>query len=169
MTLEERFRAFVNLVPTERGCILWTGHTNRHGYGRISAGSVTDGSKRMILVHRLVLEWKLGRPIREDAMHSCGVHACVNPDHLREATRSENMATYPERGGNPRGSPCKGNRGEKHGMARLIAENILEIRALYADGKTQRQIAGMFGVSRSHIGKIITRKVWAHLDGGDAE
>lgn len=36
---------------------------------------------------------------------------------------------------------------------RLTEEQAAEVRALYADGMTQQAIAGMYGVSRSVIGR----------------
>ena len=81
LTLEQRFWSKVHKAA---GCWEWTASTS-NGYGLIDV----DG--RMRLAHRLAWEMTTG-PIPEgmDVDHRCGNHACVNPAHLRIATRSQN-------------------------------------------------------------------------------
>lgn len=68
-------------------CIVWTGVLNRGGYGRLQVNG------RMVLAHRYAYEREHG-PISEGAEvdHTCWNRACVNPEHLRLATRSQNGA-----------------------------------------------------------------------------
>lgn len=58
---------------------------------------------KMLRVHRMVLERKLGRPIAPGllARHMCehryppgdtSYRRCINPDHLEEGTKRENAA-----------------------------------------------------------------------------
>lgn len=55
-------------------------------------------------------------------------------------------------------------RGEAHGMSKLTATKVIEIRALYAAGGiTKTDIAARFGVHRSLIYLIIIRKKWKHV------
>lgn len=55
-------------------------------------------------------------------------------------------------------------RGEQHGMAVLTPAEVLEIRALYADGNVgQCVLARRFGVGQGAISRIVLRKSWAHL------
>jgi len=55
-------------------------------------------------------------------------------------------------------------RGEKNHASKLTEDNILKIRKLYSTGKYfQKELGKMFGVSRGHIGYIVTRKSWTHL------
>lgn len=135
--------AFVEWVMLQQtgDCIIWpfTQHTN--GYGSIGHG---------IRVHRLVCERAYGPPPEaQDAAHSCGVKLCVNPRHLRWATRSENEADKERHGTKARG--------ERSGRAKLTAADVAFIRA--ASG-TNREIARRFGISDVQVSAIRRGKSW---------
>ena len=54
--------------------------------------------------------------------------------------------------------------GERHGMAKLTENDVLEIRSEYARGsKSMGKIAEDFEVSQSAISLIILRKNWTHI------
>jgi hypothetical protein len=86
----ERFWAKVEKTET---CWNWTGYKNRQGYGHIAREPGSAGSK---LSHRVSYEMANG-PIPEgmDIDHICHNKSCVNPAHLRVATRKENMENRP--------------------------------------------------------------------------
>lgn len=66
------------------GCWEWTGQTN-NGYGRLSWG------KRMDYAHRISFRLTTGpTPPGMDIDHICHNTICVNPAHLRLASRSQN-------------------------------------------------------------------------------
>lgn len=54
-------------------------------------------------------------------------------------------------------------RGEAVGTSKLTSAIVIDIRALYAGGKTQKQIAKQFGLNQTTISKIVTRKQWTHI------
>jgi DNA invertase Pin-like site-specific DNA recombinase len=67
------------------------------------------------------------------------------------------------------GAPIAGGEradGEKHGNAKLTAENVRELRSLYSDGATLRQLADKFGVSNVSIYNAVSGKTWRSLDAG---
>ncbi len=58
----------------------------------------------------------------------------------------------------------KGKAGEGNGRSKLLPNDVLEIRRLYAaGGTTYLRIAGAFGVSISHVSSIINNRYWRHI------
>ena len=83
-TFETFKESFVE-CPTS-GCWLWTGTIMKNGYGQ------TTRDSKKVLAHRLSFEYYHGPiPAGMDIDHKCGLRCCVNPEHLRLATRSQNM------------------------------------------------------------------------------
>ncbi len=87
-------------------CLLWPYKQNGHGYGSVWV----DGHARQ--AHRVVLELTEGSP--EDplmeAAHQpvvCHNRLCVNPRHLRWATKSENQLDRRLDGTNIKPQPAK--------------------------------------------------------------
>lgn len=70
----------------EAECLVWTGHINEDGYGRLSVKG------KLMLAHRYVWEQQHG-PIPEgmEVDHTCWNRACIAPQHLRLATRQQNV------------------------------------------------------------------------------
>lgn len=75
------------------GCWEYRGGRNEQGYGLV----------RKTRAHRIAYEHANG-PIadRRHVLHSCDNPPCVNPDHLRAGTATDNMADCLERQRNPR-------------------------------------------------------------------
>ncbi|EHK3197050.1 HNH endonuclease [Enterobacter hormaechei] len=67
-------------------CLLWTGAKNSKGYPQLKS----EG--RIISAHRYAWEREKGQiPDGMEIDHICRNRACVNVNHLRLATRSQNM------------------------------------------------------------------------------
>lgn len=71
-------------------CLIWPYGDSGNGYGRIMVG------RKASRAHRVMCEIKHGPAPHEglEAAHSCGNGhiGCVNPNHLRWATRGENQS-----------------------------------------------------------------------------
>lgn len=131
-------------------CLPWPHGVNRFGYGLINV----DG--RSTLVSRLICKRSHGEPPAEktDAAHSCGNPNCVNPRHIRWATRAENMADKERHGTTPRGS--------QNGHAKLLEADVRSIRA--QPNRSYIELAREFGVAKGTIVNIRLRNTWAWLD-----
>lgn len=76
------------------GCVVWTGHLDREGYGQV----VVDG--KPVGAHRYAWEREHG-PIPEGLVvdhQLCHERSCVNVGHLRVCTQAQN--TYNRKGAN---------------------------------------------------------------------
>lgn len=142
------------LTHTGQNCLLWPYSGDRNGYGTIQYEGRTQ------LAHRIVCKLANGPPptSTHDAAHSCGKghEGCVNPQHLRWATRAENMADCIKHG--------TSNRGERCGSAKLTREQVREIRALRSNGATLKELATQFGIGQQTVSHIHRRTTWAWLD-----
>ena len=136
----------------ENGCWNWTACISTGGYGFFR-----DNDKNLY-AHRISLELKLGRPIADGlcANHTCKQNRkCVNPDHLYEGTYKQNT--------NDRDKDGTTRRGEEHGMSKLTADDIREIRVLIGFGFSQTELGQMYGVRQETISQVILGKKWKHI------
>lgn len=148
-------------------CWTWTGRPNEKGYGRFGI------NYRNVFAHRF--SWLITHgdiPEGLNVLHKCDNPICVRPDHLFLGTIADNNEDMRSKG---RAAPMpktpnigrfqRGGRmsGENHHLARLTANDVLEIRNLRATGTRLRVLAQRFGVSEANISQIAKRKVWKNV------
>ena len=146
----------------ENECWLWEGGLCSGGYGQFTLG----GGK----AHRYSYMVYVGKiPKGLFVCHKCDVTRCINPNHLFLGTYLDNFRDMKEKG--------RSARGERNRGAKLIAEQVLEIRAMYAllarsrgNCRARRNtegnvasIAAQYGVSAGAIHRIIARDTWKHI------
>lgn len=134
-------------------CIPWPFAIGKLGYGVM----VYRGKRRV--ASRVMCIIAHGEPPTKkyEAAHSCGNGhiGCMNPQHLRWATKLENHHDKIAHGTRARGETVNG--------AKLNREQVLKIRSL--EGRfTQAKIGQMFGIGQTQVGFIFKRKSWAWLD-----
>lgn len=133
-------------------CLLWPFSKNGSGYGVVWV----DGKQTS--AQNIMCRMAYGDPPthRHQAAHSCGRgrDRCINPRHLRWATRKENCADQIEHGTAPRG--------ENQGGSKLTKEQVREILSLKGI-VLQRELAVRYGISQSHVSRIQRRGEWAWL------
>src|SRR5574340_407485 len=152
-SLLERF--FDKVSPEAlTGCWLWTGAVKELGYGVIGLGTREQGTSK---AHRVSWELHNGPiPSGLNVLHSCDTPSCVNPDHLRLGTLSDNARDCVNRGR----LKLPDNRGERAAWSKLTAADVLEIKTRQASGA---DYARRFNVSRSAIYEIWRGKNWASV------
>lgn len=139
-----------SLSRLDNGCLVWTGVVDKDGYGR---RGVQIGEKR---AHRYAYARANGDiPKGMLVRHSCDNPACCEPSHLSLGSQADNIKDKVLRNRQAKGSLI--------GKALLTEDMVREIRALYASGMTQTQIAGMFPVTQSSVSLIVLRKQWKHI------
>ena len=151
----QELKRFVQYAIAYAGdeCLLWPFGKNHEGRGLISYKDVKGR-----YVHRFVCKAVHGEPPSSlhEAAHSCGNGhlSCITPNHLRWATKLENIADMIKHG-----TSLKGTR---HHKAKLTENDVIHIRSK-AGVMTQDQLSYLFGVSRSQISHIVNRKNWTHV------
>ena len=134
-------------------CWTWPFAT-AHGYGTVAVNN------RMVFAHRVVCERVRGAApsSKHEAAHSCGRgrFGCINPHHLRWATRRENMADRVLHG--------TSNRGSSHGLAKLTPEAVIAIRREYATGQVlQRELAEKYNIKQETVSGLVRGTRWGWL------
>jgi hypothetical protein len=136
------------ITTTDAGCWEWKGAKHRQGYGSIRAKGKT------VLAHRLAWEIWNGE-IQEDmcVCHRCDNTSCVNPEHLFLGTQKDNM------------KDCKFKDRMHRNVAKtrrckLSYEQVIEIKKLFEDGVSRKDLMVKYTVSQTCIAKIVTGQSW---------
>jgi hypothetical protein len=157
------FRLHMPGDPPEAECWLWTGRRNEGGYGVIECqlGKVRFRAR----AHRVSYALFVGViPPGLILRHSCDNPPCCNPQHLLIGTRTDNSLDKVSRDRQSRGEAhALKTRGEDHYKARLTEADVLAIRSHAARGELHWFLADEYGVAKSHISNIVTRRTWKHI------
>lgn len=145
-------------------CWPWQGWY-RHTYGSISFKGKPQYS------HVLALWLTTGVwPSGLHTCHSCDNPACCNPAHLFLGTDQDNSDDKCRKGRVPHGEshylrrcPEKVLRGSKAPHARLTEGDVRTIKALYAAGHLQKDLADQFGLCQQSISDLLRGKTWKHV------
>lgn len=148
-----RFWAKVDRSGPPGSCWTWTA-SRRGGLGYGSYRS----RGRLCSAHRF--SWQLVHGQVPDGicvLHRCDVPSCVNPAHLFLGTHRDNTNDKVAKGRQAR------VRGERHGLSKLTAPRVIEIRARLALGANQYDLASAYGVSQPTISQVARGVTWRHV------
>ena len=108
-------------------------------------------------VHALVMAAFVGPPPPgTEICHNNGDPADNRLANLRYDTRSANHRDKRQHG--------TARAGEANPRARLTADDVRAIRALYADGRmNQSQLAATYATPQSNVSSIVLRRTWRHV------
>lgn len=137
-------------------CLWWPFARTGAGYAAVTVDGVGKVASREMCIAAH------GQPPepRSEAAHSCGNGhlACVNPKHLRWASRSGNLSD--------RVVHETILRGQKNPMARLSNADVAEIKVLLSGSSmSQRDIAAIYSVSQVAISRIKRGTTWSWMGG----
>lgn len=138
-----RFMRNVKIVPG--GCWEWTASTLPHGYGRFGFGDI-------IYAHRFsfyIFNGELCEGM--DVCHTCDNPRCVNPAHLWQGTKSENLQDAAMKG--------------RTNTVKLSPRDVRTIRQLHNLKYSVENLAQRYGVTKTTITDIVTRRTWGNVAG----
>jgi len=154
MPLSERLYAKVN-INGRTGCWEWSGATRR-GYGRLTVGSRTNGTRRSESAHRVSFNLAKGAiPNGMEVCHVCDNPKCINPDHLFLGTKADNAHDRDRKGRNIV------HTGEEQSRAKLTRRTVQAARWERAmNGTSYQKLADKYGVSKRTIQNAVKGKTW---------
>ncbi len=114
----ERWVCFVHPEPNS-GCWLWLGAVNPvSGYGTLGVNGKNKYAHVFAYQH-----FKGPIPTGREVDHVCRVRCCVNPDHLRVATRQQNLAGIRKYRGTSRYKGVSWDKNLRNWRARINFQN----------------------------------------------
>lgn len=130
---------------------------HKNAYGYYCLGLRFEGRKqKSYLVHRLIAKVFIPNPENKPQINHKDCNKTNNSiDNLEWCTKNENNLHAFANG-------LIDRRGEKASGSKLTEKQVLEIREL-CKTMEQKDIAPMFGINKSHVSNIFTRKSWKHI------
>jgi predicted XRE-type DNA-binding protein len=142
---------FYDISPGEHGCWRYTGSA-WGGQSREKRPYFMANGRRQI-AYRWIYELYHGVILAPDQwiLHSCDNGGepigCGSVYHMRVGSREDNTSDAIERA--------------RHGLPKNV---VRAIRKLLAEGRTQQEVADLYGISRSAVSAIATGIIHAHVD-----
>lgn len=128
---------FENVTPgAPDECWPWKGTIDRSGYGQLG------WRHKLWKSHRVSYEIYKGDPGSLHVLHTCDNPACVNPNHLKLGTNTDNVIDMFSKG-----------RGYVKGKM-LTFDEVSEIRRLSEQGESRSALARKYGVHCTTITNI---------------
>lgn len=123
-------------------------------YGYLVVHLVGGGGSRYLKVHRIVMAaFAEPCPERHTVNHKNGKKTDNRwPENLEYLTAEDNWNHAYKNGGMPHG--------EKHGMAKITADDVIAIRS---SPERNSVLAKRYGVNRQSISMIKLRQTWKHV------
>lgn len=154
MPFAERLAGWIKFPTNEGDCAIWTGHTDKAGYGKIS--KLVDGKVISVRSHRAVYELYFGSlDSSVNVLHSCDNPPCCDIRHLFIGTQADNIKDKVSKG--------RQAKGEKNNHAKLTEREVEKIKFLIRKGNTLTSIAYRFDVTITAISEIKAGRTWKHI------
>lgn len=141
--------SYLDMTGGPDSCWSWSGSV---GGRKSEPRPYFQAEGKRYLAYRLVYELVHGVTLTKDqlVLHSCDNGSmpvgCCNPKHLSIGTVQQNSDDMTER--------------QRHGLPHHV---VKAIRKLLGDGRTQEQVAELYGVSRETVSAIATGRAHGHV------
>lgn len=145
----------IQYIVSSRGCWECVSHVVPEG-----KYPIVKRHGKSITLSRYVYEIYHKRKIKKgmNILHTCDNRICINPEHLYEGTRSQNMKDMWERRRHLR--PIK----TRLGNAVLTEKDVYEIKYLLSSKMfSQKEISEIYNVGLATIENIARGKSWRHV------
>jgi len=151
---ESVFWSYVDVRGPDE-CWPWLISLDSGGYGLIRI------SKRTWKAHRVAFLLSGGSltPSKPHVLHACHNTKCCNPKHLRSGTHRQNMQDRTDRGLHNQNT----KRGQEHGMAKLKADQVAEMRERRASGLKLSELSSLYGVGVGMVWNICSNRSWRNI------
>lgn len=152
---------FLEKFEQSDGCWEWKGGKDCAGYGYIHVFRASERVNKRHMMKAHVFSWclKTGKLSTDGFIcHTCDNPSCVNPEHLYEGTRQDNVDDMVRRKRNYTGG-CR-HSGESHYKSNLNQEQVDEIRLLFKNGVRQCDIARKFSITLKQTWNIVHGRSW---------
>jgi hypothetical protein len=150
--------------PSPDECWEWLGALTSAGYGNVSWHGKT------VQAHRLAYALSVGTiglhtgfrvpgnaaRYKQFVLHTCDNRRCCNPKHLFLGSMRANLLDAYAKG-------RKTQPQSEHTNAKLTAQQVHEIRAQYARGCKQVDLAAQYGVSQRTISLVVRRETYRDI------
>lgn len=133
-----------NVRITENGCWEWTAAVFPNGYGRFKHGTIQYAHRFSYYIFKGDLCEGM------EVCHTCDNPGCVNPAHLWQGTKSENL----------RDAAMKG----RTNTVQLTPDDVRRIRNMRNLKYSISDIASRFGVTTTIIYNIVNRRTWDYIE-----
>lgn len=183
-----RFCAFFDVGQPDE-CWEWKGCKGDYGHGLFHMRD-RENKKDKVVRSARVSFFLRNTYLPDNVHHECVNSSCVNPNHLKDMTRSEHMKLHARPGDKNnlwgkfgKDHPMGGRTGELHPMfgrrfkkpeesilkgeechsAKLTENKVREIRILMSSGSSNLEIGKLYGVREGTIWFIRVGKTWKHV------
>lgn len=140
-------KIFLSNIEKTETCWIWTGCSNKGGYGKIGTKEIASRRSYKYFVGDI--------PKGKQVCHICDNRICVNPDHLFLGSIGDNMRDRTSKNRQAKGS-CIAS-------SVLNEDQVLSIRQQRLFGSKYKDLAEEFNVHWYAIRKICKNETWKHV------
>jgi len=135
----------------------------RGGYNKPGWHVTWKVGGKKLLAHRVSWELHNGEiPDGLCVLHKCDNPKCCNPAHLFLGTRADNVSDMWQKNRANPGNP-KGRKFGPSAHRKLSSAQVEQVFHLYKNGKTQREIATLYGTTDVTVGNILRGCTYTEL------